>query len=293
MKPIGLAVPLMAAGALTIPIVDALIKLLAVEHGVVVIAWARYLSTLVFVLPLVLALEGRRALAPRDLKLHALRAAFMVGAMTSFIMALAAVPITTALGGLFLSPLIGAALSIVLLGERPTWGRIGAVVAGFGGAMAVLQPGGAMPLAGLWALVAGALWAGYVVCARLAGQGRDSSLVALATQNALAALALTPVALATGIDLRMQDIGLVGAMGLVSAFSHLMMLAALRRAEASALAPLMYLELVTATALGLILFGDWPNALAWFGIAVVVGAGLSVQLAGAQTLTSTIRARTS
>jgi drug/metabolite transporter (DMT)-like permease len=148
---------------------------------------------------------------------------------------------------------------------------------GFAGALAVLQPGAALPLGGLWAALAGALWAGYVICARLTGQGRDSSLVALLAQTAFAAIVLTPFALWQGAEVDGRTLVLVAAIGLVSGTCHLAMLEAYRRSEATLLAPIMYLELVSATLLGLVLFGDWPNGLAWLGMGLVVGAGIVVQ----------------
>ena len=276
-RPVLSGVALMAIAALSIPTVDAMIKVLTATYEPAFIAWARFAATLIFVVPLVWWREGRTALRPQDLPRHVLRAAFMVGAMIAFVAALAVVPITTALGGLFLSPLIVAVLAVVVLRERPTWRRIAAVVIGFAGAMAVLQPGAGLPLGGLWAVLAGALWAGYAICARLTGQGQDSTLLALATQTALAVLVLFPFALWQWPPLALATVLLIGAIGLLSGICHLLMLEAYRRSEATVLAPLMYLELITATVLGLMLFGDWPNGLAWFGMILVVAAGLAVQ----------------
>jgi drug/metabolite transporter (DMT)-like permease len=64
--------------------------------------------------------------------------------------------------------------------------------------------------------------------------------------------------------------------GVAATVSHLLMTYALRFAPAATLAPLHYLEIVTAVALGWLVFGDWPNPLSWAGIAVIVGAGLSL-----------------
>ncbi|MEO1459946.1 MAG: DMT family transporter, partial [Pseudomonadota bacterium] len=48
------------------------------------------------------------------------------------------------------------------------------------------------------------------------------------------------------------------------------------RAEAGALAPLQYLEIISATALGWLVFGDFPDALTWTGTAIIVTAGIYV-----------------
>jgi drug/metabolite transporter (DMT)-like permease len=49
---------------------------------------------------------------------------------------------------------------------------------------------------------------------------------------------------------------------------------ALKFAPSATLAPLHYLEIVAAVALGYAVFGDFPNALTWAGIGVIVASGL-------------------
>jgi drug/metabolite transporter (DMT)-like permease len=51
---------------------------------------------------------------------------------------------------------------------------------------------------------------------------------------------------------------------------------ALKFAPASTLAPLHYLEIVTAVAIGYLVFGDFPNALTWAGIIIIVASGLYI-----------------
>ena len=50
----------------------------------------------------------------------------------------------------------------------------------------------------------------------------------------------------------------------------------LRAAPAATLAPLHYLEIVSAVALGYTIFGDFPDALTWAGIAIIVASGLYI-----------------
>lgn len=51
---------------------------------------------------------------------------------------------------------------------------------------------------------------------------------------------------------------------------------AYRAAPASVLAPLQYLEIVSATIFGWLVFGDLPDALKWLGIAIIIGSGLYI-----------------
>ena len=54
------------------------------------------------------------------------------------------------------------------------------------------------------------------------------------------------------------------------------MTVALRLAPSATLAPLEYLEIVSAAILSWLVFGDWPDATTWSGVAVIVASGLYV-----------------
>ena len=64
--------------------------------------------------------------------------------------------------------------------------------------------------------------------------------------------------------------------GAASALAHIMMTYALRFAPSATLAPLHYLEIISAAILGLLVFQDFPNTLTWAGIAIIVSSGLYI-----------------
>ena len=64
--------------------------------------------------------------------------------------------------------------------------------------------------------------------------------------------------------------------GFWAAVSHLCMTVAMKYAPASTLAPLHYLELPMAVFLGYAIWGTFPKALTWCGIALIVGSGLYI-----------------
>ena len=64
--------------------------------------------------------------------------------------------------------------------------------------------------------------------------------------------------------------------GVAATVAHMMMTYALGMAPTSTLAPLHYLEIVSAATLGYLIFGDFPNALTWAGIVIIVGSGLYI-----------------
>ena len=62
--------------------------------------------------------------------------------------------------------------------------------------------------------------------------------------------------------------------GVASASGNLLLVIAYRRTGATVLAPFVYFQLISATVLGLAVFGTFPDRLALAGLAVLVFAGL-------------------
>ncbi len=69
---------------------------------------------------------------------------------------------------------------------------------------------------------------------------------------------------------------LILGVGIFATVSHLFLVFAFRNAPASVLAPLQYIEIVAATVLGYLVFGDFPDAGKWLGIAIIVSSGLFI-----------------
>ena len=65
-------------------------------------------------------------------------------------------------------------------------------------------------------------------------------------------------------------------LGSLSGYAHLLVVRAFRLAPLSLLAPFQYFEIISATVLGYAIFGDFPTASKWLGIAVIVGSGLFI-----------------
>lgn len=90
---------------------------------------------------------------------------------------------------------------------------------------------------------------------------------------------LMPLAVLQWTTPTREGLLLILLMGLVSTLSNLMTISAFRLAQVQTLSPFVYLELIGATTLGLVLFGDLPAPTTWAGIAVIVAAGLIVATA--------------
>jgi drug/metabolite transporter (DMT)-like permease len=71
-----------------------------------------------------------------------------------------------------------------------------------------------------------------------------------------------------------QDWALMGVLCVTGALGHYMLIRCYEVAEASAVQPFAYLQLVFASALGLTVFGETLRPNVAIGAAIVIGAGL-------------------
>ena len=110
---------------------------------------------------------GLSKLATRRWGWHVLRTFLAAGAMFGFFYGLANMPLIDALTLGFTAPLITTALSVPMLGDHVGWRRWLAVVAGFGGVLLILRPGGgAVSFASFAVLFAALCYACLAITAR-------------------------------------------------------------------------------------------------------------------------------
>lgn len=279
--PVVTGMALMIGAALLIPILDVLAKVLMERLPPAQVGFGRFLAQSVVLLPFVL-LGGQWC---RPGRLHAAAGLFLGFALFSLNLALREMPVANAIAIFFVEPLILTLLAGYLLGEGLGWRRLAAVAVGLAGAIVVLRPNvAAYGWAAVFPLVAAVFFAAYMLTTRVMTRrgGRLAlqfwtGVFAMATLAVLTALAAA--AGAAGAAPRVPtggELALFLAMGVVAAGAHQMIVHALARAEAGAIAPFQYLEIVSATILGWLVFADFPGATTWAGTAIIVGSGIYV-----------------
>lgn len=272
-----LGLVLMAAAMFVIPLRDGIAKHMTDALPVFTIAWGTYVAAAIVAVPIAIRLHGREALLPAGLKSHTARTLLLVGSMTVFFFSIRTVPLANAISAYFVAPFVAAALAPIVLSERLTFPIICAVVGGFIGVIIVLRPDGYFDANILWAVLAGILFAFYMLATRLAAR-QAPPMAALAYQALLGALVLTPFALWSGVGEISPYLGWFAAVGVLQSLSHGLSIAAFRFAPAGILAPLVYLEIVAAVVVGFVAFGDWPEAHTWLGITIILCAGALVAI---------------
>lgn len=267
----------MSISMLTIPIVDATAKFLSTSHSPLYISWARYVVACLVVLPVTI-LRFRREFLPREqIGAHFLRTVFLMSAMTCYFLAIARIPLATAISVYFVAPIMAMVLAVLFLGEALTGRKIVSLVLGFIGALIILRPSARMDPGILLAIAAGGFFAFYMIATRQASLQSDP-IKTLAFQCLVGVVLLTPQALSTWSVPARRELWLFLAMGMMSAACHFLSIVAFRYAQASLLAPIVYLELLGGAAIGFFVFGDVPDAYVWLGaLTIIVGGALTVQ----------------
>jgi len=260
------------------PLLDGLAKFLQGTYPTGQVVWARYTFHLLLMLPLVVSRFGVRALVPARWGEQLLRGALLLSATVLFFSSIRVLPLADTLSLFFVSPLLVTILAAVLLGEPVGWRRIVAVLIGLMGVAIMLRPGsGLLGPAALLALGAGTVHAVYmVVTRRLAGS--DPPLVTLAHTALVGAVASSLVVFLWWEPPTLRDFGLMVLMGGLAAAGHYLIIKAFDYAPAAWLAPVGYAEIVMSTVVGFLVFGDFPSALTWLGIAIIIFSGIYISL---------------
>lgn len=276
---------LMLAFCAIAPLIDVAAKMAAQSVTVTQVTFFRLVVQAVLMLPVVLVMRQSLLLSRGQSGLLVLRALMLIGSTYSFVGAVAVMPIADALAIVFIEPFILLALGFLMFGEQVGPRRIIASLVGFAGALLVIQPNfAAFGTVALYPLATALFFALYILLTRRISREVAPEAMQFHTAFFGTLLMLPVLALGHGAGLAPLQIGATTptvwlqlfCVGLAASVSHMAITYALRLAPSATLAPLHYLEIVTAVALGWLFFGDWPNLLSWAGIAVITGSGLYI-----------------
>jgi drug/metabolite transporter (DMT)-like permease len=284
-SPTVLGIALMTCAMLSVPLVDGIAKHLSSSYSPLYLVFARYAIATLIVLPLAALTRPRPLFPPERRMSHLLRTIALMAATSLYFLAIARIPLATAVSAFFIGPVVAVALAVVVLKERITGAKIASLLLGFAGAIVILRPGAVIEPGILLALGSGVCFAIYLVATRQASQVSDP-IKTLAFQCMVGALVSAPQAIATWSVPAWSDALLFAALGGISVVSHLLSIAAFRHADASTLSPLVYLELIGAVLVGYFAFGDIPDATTIAGAALIVAASALLLERGKQMRTS-------
>lgn len=267
---------LMTATAFVFAMQDGISRHLAGEYNVYMVVMIRYWFFAAFVTVIASRRAGglRQAVRARRPLLQIFRGALLAVEICVMVTAFATLGLVESHAVFACYPLLIAALSGPVLGERVGWRRWTAIGLGFVGILVILEPGQRVfsPQA-LIPFAAALMFALYGLLTRLVAR-HDRASVSFFWTGVTGAAVMTAIGLPHWQPMTPPDWGWMAILCCTAAGSHWLMIRAFEVAEASAIQPFAYFQLPFAATLGVIVFGERIAPNVALGAAIVVAAGL-------------------
>ncbi len=255
---------------------DAQLKLLAGHYGPMQVAFLRGVASLPFIL-LPVVVRGRIArLRPVNIRLHLLRGLLSVLMLGSFIFAVRESSLATTYSIFMCAPLVVAAISVPLLGERVSRAQWIAIAIGLAGVLLMIVPrGGAqwVSVGALAAVVAVAAYSLAAVSIRVLAR-TDSTESMVFWFSVLLSIGAGLLAIPKWVPLLAAHWPLFVGIGVTGAIGQHFITEAFRRAPAAVVAPFEYTALLWGVILDFTIWGVLPGSVTLVGGAIVIAAGL-------------------
>jgi drug/metabolite transporter (DMT)-like permease len=245
-------------------------------NGPMQVAFARGVASLPFVL-LPVIVRGRIArLRPVNIRLHLLRGLLSVLMLGSFIYAVRESSLATTYSIFMCAPLVVAAISVPLLGERVSRAQWIAIAVGLGGVLLMIAPRGGGQWVSMGALAAVVAVASYSLAAvwiRVLSR-TDSTESMVFWFSVLLSVAAGLLAIPGWVPLLASHWPLFLGIGVTGAIGQHFITEAFRRAPAAVVAPFEYTALLWGVVLDLAIWGVLPGGVTLAGGSIVIAAGL-------------------
>jgi S-adenosylmethionine uptake transporter len=282
---VSLGLFLMVLSVLLSPIIDIFAKLAVTSVPATEITFVRLLFQMTVLGPICLLRGTLFEVTWRKMGFHVARGLLMAITMITFVTPLAVMEVADAIAIFFVEPIILTVLGSIVLKETIGWRRYTACGVGFFGSLLVIQPSlqEVGPIA-LLPVVSAFSLALFFMLTRLVAQKEDPWSMqfyagfwgALFAGLLLVIGGRAGIAVLTPVMPDPTNMLYIACAAVAATIAGVLGVYAYRSAPASTLAPLQYLEIVSATILGWWVFGDLPDALKWLGIAIIIASGLYV-----------------
>ncbi|ULR45330.1 DMT family transporter [Rhizobium sp. K102] len=279
----GLA--LMFLSVMFSPLIDIFAKLAVVTIPSAEITAGRFAVQALCMLPIVIWRCSFADFSWRQSLFHAIRGAIITISMISFVTTLKYMAVADAIAIFFVEPIMVTILGGIFLKEVIGWRRYTACGVGFFGAMLIIQPSfNEVGYIALLPILSALCIAIFVLMTRVLSHKEDPW--AMQFQMGLWGLIFCTLLLLAG-DGSGSDIFdpvmpagsawfYVAGVGAMAAIAGIFGVYAYRAAPASTLAPLQYFEIVSATIFAWLVFGDFPDAIKWLGIMIIIASGIYI-----------------
>ena len=271
-----LGIWLMVATTFVFAIQDGISRHLAGEYNVLMVVMIRYWFFAAFVIAIAARQAGgvRAAAATKQPLLQAFRGMLLSLEICVMVGAFVLLGLVESHAVFACYPLLIAALSGPILGEKVGWRRWAAIAVGFVGVLIILQPGvRVFEIEALVPLAAAFMFALYGLLTRYAAR-KDDAATSFFWTGTVGAVVMTAIGVWFWEPMSGPDWVWMAALCVTGVAGHWLLIKVYEVAEASAVQPFAYLQLVFASALGLLVFGETLRTNVVIGGGLVVAAGL-------------------
>ncbi|SFB08315.1 Permease of the drug/metabolite transporter (DMT) superfamily [Poseidonocella pacifica] len=271
-----LGILLMIATTLVFSVQDGISRHLASEYNIGMIVMIRYWFFAAFVITIATRSSGglRAAIRTKQPWLQTFRGLLLVSEVCIMILAFVYLGLVESHAVFTCYPLLIAALSGPVLGEKVGWRRWMAIGVGFIGVLIILRPGYAVfsPYAAI-PLLAATMFALYGLLTRYAAR-LDTAATSFFWTGVTGSVAMTLGGIWFWEPMTGPDWGWMAVLCLTGVSGHWLLIKAYDVAEASTVQPFAFLQLVFAGAIGLFIFHETLELHVILGAALIVSAGI-------------------
>ncbi len=255
---------------------DGISRHLASEYNVLMVVMIRYWFFAAFVMTIASRKAGglRAAAATSQPVMQAFRSLLLVTEICVMILGFTLLGLVESHAVFACYPLLIAALSGPVLGEKVGWRRWVAIAVGFVGVIIILEPGfGVFKPQAIVPLIAALMFALYGLLTRYVAR-RDTAATSFFWTGTIGSVAMTAVGMWFWEPMIGSDWIWMGALCVAGAAGHWTLIKCYEVAEASAVQPFAYLQLLFASTIGILIFSETIRLNVALGGALIVGAGL-------------------
>ncbi|WP_380054696.1 DMT family transporter [Falsihalocynthiibacter sp. SS001] len=271
-----LGILLMTATTMVFALQDGFSRHLATETNVMMVVMIRYWFFAIFVCALASRKAGgiRKVAKTSQPYVQAFRGLLLAAEICVMVLGFVLLGLVESHAIFASYPLIIAALSGPVLGEKVGWRRVFAIAVGFCGILIILQPGfSVFSPAAIVPLIAAIMFALYGLMTRYASR-KDSSATSFFWTGVAGAVFSTASGIWFWENMSPSNWVLMLILCVLGALGHWLLIRTFEVAEASAVQPFAYLQLVFASLIGITFLDETLPMNVAIGAAIVIGAGL-------------------
>ena len=255
---------------------DAISRYLASEYNVIMIVMVRYWFFAFFVILLVLKTQGgiQKAFHTSQPFLQFFRGTLLALEVCVIVLAFTYLGLVESHAIFACYPLLAAALSVPILGEKVGWRRWVAIGIGCIGVLIILQPG--IKIFSPYALLAIASALMFALYGRLTRYAaiKDDATTSFFWTGVSGAIIMTCLGFWYWEPLATQDYSWMILLCLTAVLGHYLLIKCYEAAEVSVVQPFAYFQLLFITIIGVLIFNENLDLRILIGASIIIGSGL-------------------